>query len=60
MRAPLRDLLELWFVVDWDEEGTYSAVRRKWVVDADPTEGDHVRVKCGKRIFGGCIVKQGR
>lgn len=55
-------MVDLWFVVEWDEEGTYSEVKSKWILDCasgDPSEGDHVKVKCGKKVFRGCIIKKG-
>ena len=54
-------ILELWFGVEWDDEGTHSAVRKKWIVgNQDPCIGDHIDVIEGKRTFGGLVVRKGK
>lgn len=48
-------------MVEWDEEpGEFTPVQQKQIVDvADPNEGDHVKVKECKHIYGGVVKKKG-
>jgi hypothetical protein len=50
---------ELWFVVEWDGEGSYSEVRSQWILEDNPCVGDHVRVKEGKNTFTGVVREKG-
>lgn len=55
------NLLELWFVVEWANEGAYSEVRSNWLVGGDnPSIGDRVKVKEGKKkIYEGSVLYKG-
>lgn len=55
-------LLELLYVVEWDDEGSFSEVKRKWLVDdPDPSVGQKVKVREGsrKKVFSGTVMMKG-
>lgn len=50
-----------YFMVEWDnkEDGDYSCVNIKRILNDNPKEGDHVRVKEASSTYTGTVIKKG-